>query len=130
VNCAVAGGIMNKRVLLIEDEPHIIEAITFLLERDGWRVTAHSNGADAVRKVAQTEPDLIILDVMLPNRSGFDVLREIRRTASMAALPVLMLTAKGQVKDREAAIEAGASLFMTKPFSNQEILENVQKLVR
>ena len=120
---------MGKSVLLIEDEPNIIEAISFILSRDGWTVATHSNGHDAVGVVESTLPDLIILDVMLPGKSGYEILREIRELHETQGIPVLMLTARGQVKDREMAERAGASRFMTKPFSNAEVLEAVRELV-
>lgn len=120
---------MGKTVLVIEDEPNIIEAISFILSRDGWSVATHSNGHDAVGVVQEAKPDLVILDVMLPGKTGFDILRELRGEVETAALPVLMLTAKGQVKDREMAERAGASRFMTKPFSNAEVLDAVRELV-
>ncbi|WP_372885271.1 response regulator transcription factor [Shimia sp.] len=120
---------MGKRVLLIEDEPNIIEAISFILSRDGWQVSTHSNGHDAVGVVQDKTPDLLILDVMLPGKSGYDILRELRDEDRTANLPVLMLTARGQTRDREMAEHAGASRFMTKPFSNAEVLEVVRELV-
>ena len=119
---------MGKRVLLVEDEPNIIEAIRFILNRDGWRVHTHSDGRDAVDVVRQTRPDVLILDVMLPGKSGYDILRELRTEFAEAELPVLMLTARGQMKDRELAERAGASRFMTKPFSNADMLEAVRSL--
>lgn len=120
---------MGKRVLLIEDEPNIIEAISFILTRDGWTVHTHEDGESAAARVRALPPDLVILDVMLPGRSGFDILRDLRSTADTRDLPVMMLTARGQTKDREMAMELGATYFMTKPFSNAEILENVRTLV-
>lgn len=120
---------MGKRVLLIEDEPNIIEAISFILSRDGWAVDTHSNGHDAVDVVRAKTPDLVILDVMLPGKSGYDILSELREDAATRDLPVLMLTARGQTKDRELAERIGASRFMTKPFSNAEVLEALRELV-
>lgn len=120
---------MGKNVLVIEDEPNIIEAISFILSRDGWSVSTHSNGHDAVGVVQNAMPDLVILDVMLPGKTGYDILRELRSEDATQGLPVLMLTAKGQVKDREMAERAGASRFMTKPFSNAEVLNAVRELV-
>ncbi|MEQ8901977.1 MAG: response regulator [Roseovarius sp.] len=120
---------MGKKVLLIEDEPNIIEAVSFILSRDGWEVKTHSNGHDAMEAVRLRTPDLIILDVMLPGKSGFDILAEIRGDAELAATPVLMLTARGQMKDREMAEKAGASQYMTKPFSNADVLAAVRDLV-
>jgi DNA-binding response OmpR family regulator len=120
---------MGRHVLLIEDEPNIIEAIRFLLSRDGWQVDTHSNGHDAADVIRATQPDLVILDVMLPGKSGFDILTEMRSSPDMLELPVLMLTARGQSRDREMAEKAGVSRFMTKPFSNAEVLDAVRDLV-
>lgn len=119
---------MGKEVLLIEDEPNIIEAISFILSRDGWTVHTHANGHDAAQVVRDKAPDVVILDVMLPGRSGYDILGELRETPETADLPVMMLTARGQTKDREMAERLGATRFMTKPFSNAEVLESVRAL--
>ncbi|SHK82984.1 Response regulator receiver domain-containing protein [Roseovarius marisflavi] len=120
---------MGKKVLLIEDEPNIIEAVSFILSRDGWEVKTHSNGHDAMEVVRLRAPDLIILDAMLPGKSGFDILTEIRGDAALGNTPVLMLTARGQSKDREMAERAGVSQYMTKPFSNADVLAAVRALV-
>ncbi|MHA6263814.1 response regulator transcription factor [Arenibacterium sp. CAU 1754] len=120
---------MNRHVLLIEDEPNIIEAIRFLLTRDGWHVDTHEDGSDAVEVIQAAKPDLVILDMMLPGKSGMEILRELRDIQDLAALPVLMLTARGQSRDRDMAERAGVSRFMTKPFSNTEVLTAVRDLV-
>lgn len=120
---------MGKRVLLIEDEPNIIEAISFILSRDGWTVHTHQDGLTALDKVQGFPPDLIILDVMLPGRSGFDILRDLRADDTTRGIPVMMLTARGQEKDRELAMRLGANHFMTKPFSNSEVRDLVRNLI-
>ena len=119
---------MAGHVLLIEDEPNIIEAIRFLLSREGWTVNTHSNGATAVQTVHARKPDVLILDVMLPGRSGYDILRDLREHPDTTTLPVLMLTARGQSRDREMAERAGVNAFMAKPFSNAEMLAAVRSL--
>lgn len=119
---------MGNRVLLIEDEPNIIEAISFILNRDGWQVSSHTNGETAVQAVREAGPDVLILDVMLPGRSGYDILQELRGDPATAALPVLMLTARGQARDRALANELGATRFMTKPFANAEVLSALREL--
>lgn len=119
---------MGQRVLLIEDEPNIIEAISYILSKDGWTVHTHSDGETAMDKVLQGVPDLVILDVMLPGRSGYDILRDLRSDSATADVPVMMLTARGQAKDRDLAIRLGATHFMTKPFSNTDFLESVRAL--
>lgn len=117
---------MARHVLLIEDEPHIAEAIRFLLVRDGLEVSIHREGQGALARLRALRPDLVILDVMLPGASGFEILTELRKDPETAGLPVIMLSARGQ--DRDAAIEAGADLYMMKPFSNREIREAVRRL--
>lgn len=120
---------MGKHVLLIEDEPNISEAIRFILTRDGFRVSCHDQGDDAVDVVRAERPDALILDAMLPGRTGYDILRALRAEPATAALPVLMLTARGQSRDRELATAAGASGFMAKPFSNAEVLASVRAML-
>ncbi len=119
---------MSRKVLLIEDEPNIAEAIRFLLTREGWQVETHGDGADALQVIRGAQPDLVILDVMLPGKNGMDILRDLRELDEMQNLPVLMLTARGQSRDREMAENAGVSRFMTKPFSNAEVLTAVRDL--
>jgi len=119
---------MAKTVLLIEDEPNIVEAIRFILSRDGWHVKTHAHGDTALDAVARVSPDAIILDAMLPNRSGFDILRDLRSDEKTRDLPVLMLTARGQDQDRELAERYGVSRFMTKPFSNTEVLDTLNEI--
>lgn len=119
---------MSRHVVLIEDEPNIAEAIRFLLTRDGWTVDTHGDGTDAVDVIRAARPDLVILDLMLPGKSGLEVIQELRAVAELQVLPVLMLTARGQLKDREMAERAGVTRFMTKPFSNAEVLSAVRDL--
>lgn len=119
---------MTARVLLIEDEPNISEAIRFILSRDGCDVTALADGLDAMRVVQELQPDVVILDLMLPGRSGLEILSDLRADPVTQGLPVLMLTAKGHGRDREAAERAGVSLFMTKPFSNDDMRAAVRSL--
>jgi len=120
---------MGKRVLLIEDEPNIIEAISFILTRNGWTVHTHSDGQTAVDRVRSLPPDVVILDVMLPGRSGFDILRDLRTDPETQAVPVMMLTGRGQTKDRALAEEWGVNHVMTKPLSNAEIISHIRALV-
>lgn len=118
----------GRVVLVIEDEPNISEAIRFILRRDGWAVQTHADGLDALHQIEAVRPRLVILDVMLPGRSGFDILQAMRDHDALRMVPVLMLTAKGQTADRDLAMRAGASLFMAKPFSNAELLASVRQL--
>ncbi|MDE0520937.1 MAG: response regulator [Boseongicola sp.] len=120
----------ETRVLLIEDEPNIIEAIRFILSREGWRVDTSPDGKNALEAVRSRSPDLVILDVMLPNRSGYDILSDMRADEATRDIPVMMLTARGQKKDKELAERLGVNKFMTKPFSNAEMLASARELVR
>ncbi len=120
---------MSKSVLIVEDEPFIMEALSFLLKREGLDVATFADGQGCVERIQSLKPDLVILDMMLPNRSGMQILEDLRAMDAFTSLPVLMLTAKGQKKDRAAAEDAGVSLFMTKPFANKEIIQNVHRLL-
>lgn len=119
---------MAKRVLLAEDEPNIAESVTFLLERAGFEVAIENDGRRVLEAVMADSPDVLVLDVMLPGLDGYEILRTLRADRDRESLPVLMLTAKGQREDREMALKCGADLFMTKPFSNTEIVSAVRKL--
>jgi DNA-binding response OmpR family regulator len=119
---------LGRRVLLVEDEINIFEAISFLLSRDGWEVSGHGNGATALDEISRLDPDVLVLDVMLPGRSGLDILRDLRKQPETADLPVLMLTAKGQSKDRDLALALGANAYLTKPFSNSEMVETLNRV--
>jgi DNA-binding response OmpR family regulator len=120
---------MDKSILLIEDELSIVEAIRFLLQREGWAVASHSDGADAVEVIRETKPDLLVLDYMLPGRSGLEIASDLRSDNAFDHMPILMLTAKGQAKDREQAEQAGVNRYMTKPFSNVEVVKAVRDLI-
>ena len=119
---------MAKRVLIVEDEPNIVESLRFLLEREGLDVAVQSDGGFAIDSITATRPDLVILDVMLPNRSGFDILADLHKMPSTPP-KVMVLTAKGQARDRDTAEEIGVDSFMTKPFSNKEIIATVLRLL-
>ena len=118
---------MSQHVLLIEDEPNIAEAISFLLSREGLRVSQVAEGEAALSLLRADRPDLVILDHMLPGRSGLEILASLRADPDTRDLPVMMLTARG--RDRAMAEEAGADRFMTKPFSNAEILSEIRQML-
>ncbi|MEL6794197.1 MAG: response regulator [Pseudomonadota bacterium] len=119
---------MDGKVLIVEDEPHIVESLRFILNRAGFEVTAVEDAESGMASLASQRPDVMVLDAMLPGASGFEMLRAIRATPAISALPVLMLTAKGQRRDREVAEDIGADMFMTKPFANAEVVDAVRKL--
>lgn len=119
---------MGKRILIAEDEHHLAESLTFILERAGYDVTTVFNGEAAMQQVWTATPDLLILDVMLPGINGFDLLKKIRAHDALKSLHVIVLTAKGQRQDRATAEEIGADLFLTKPFSNKDVVKAVDDL--
>jgi len=117
------------RVLIAEDDGHIVESLSFILGRDGFEVESVADGEAAlVRLAGPQRPDLLILDVMLPRRNGFEILKAIRADTRLQALPVLMLTAKAQPHDRAAAQALGADVYVTKPFANSEVLAQARRL--
>lgn len=119
---------MSKRVLLAEDEPNIVESLKFVLERAGFHVVVETDGRQALDHALTSPPDVMILDVMLPELDGYEVLRHLRADQRAEQVPVLMLTAKGQREDRETAMQSGADLFLTKPFANGDLVVAVKKL--
>lgn len=120
---------MATDILIAEDEPSILEALSFVLQRAGWSVHSVTDGEAVMDAVLATQPRVLVLDVMLPKRSGFDVLKQIRANPQTQNLPVLVLTAKGQQQDRRIAEELGADMFVTKPYSNADVVDAVRSLL-
>lgn len=116
-------------ILIAEDEPSILESLDFILRRAGWSIRSVTDGDAALDAVRRLHPRIVVLDVMLPKRSGFDVLKQIRASAETRTMPVLILTAKGQQQDRRIAEELGADGFVTKPYANAEVVGAVRQLL-
>lgn len=116
------------RVMIVEDEPNIVESLSFVFSREGWQVASALDGDSAIEGLLGEPPDVLVLDVMLPQQSGFAVLKRVRAEPGLCDLPVLILTAKGQEKDRSTAFRLGADAFVTKPFSNRDIVQQVREL--
>ena len=119
---------MSKTVLVAEDEPSIVVSLTFVLERAGFEVVVENDGAAVVDAAAARRPNAMILDAMLPGRDGYEILRLLRADPRTKALPVLMLTAKGQKEDRDAALAAGANQYMVKPYGNADLVAAIKAL--
>jgi DNA-binding response OmpR family regulator len=115
-------------ILLVEDDPSLVEALSFVLELAGFEVDSTGDGEEALRRMRRRPFSAVVLDIMLPGIDGFEVLRSIRADRALAALPVIVLTAKGQANDRRTAEAIGASAFITKPFSNDEVVACVSDL--
>lgn len=118
----------ERRLLIVEDEPNIVESLRFILEQASFRVDIVSDGSKAIEAMRDGRFALVILDIMLPGTNGLDILRTMRRDRLLSTLPVIVLTAKGQARDRQAAEEIGATAFITKPFSNADVVERVRQL--
>ncbi len=116
------------RILIVDDEPHILEVVRAYLAREGYEVSTASDGERALERARADSPDLIVLDVMLPRRSGFDVLRQLRADGSPVA--VIMLTARDDVIDRVAGLEIGADDYVTKPFEPRELVARIGAVLR
>ncbi|MBB4264466.1 response regulator [Roseospira visakhapatnamensis] len=121
---------MPTRLLIAEDEPSILESLVFILAREGYDIATARDGEDALDRLRDPKgpPGLLILDVMLPRLDGFEVLRRVRDDPALKRVPVLMLTAKGQARDRQMAEQMGADAFIAKPFSNQDVVRQARRL--
>jgi DNA-binding response OmpR family regulator len=117
------------KILIADDEPHIVAALEFLLVQSGYEVDVARNGDEALARIRSGRPDLVLLDVMMPARSGYDVCREVRAAPELAATKVVMLSAKGVQADMGKGMQAGADLYITKPFSNRELIDTIRRLL-
>lgn len=123
------GGNLAIDILIAEDEPSILESLDFILRRDGWSIESVTDGDAVLDGIRRLRPRMLVLDVMLPKRSGFDVLKQLRADVHTRDLPVLILTAKGQQQDRRIADELGADAFVTKPYANADVVGAVRQLL-
>ena len=119
-----------KKILIIDDEIHIVELLKFNLENNGYKVDYSYDGFDGYLKTKEFQPDLIILDWMLPNISGIDLLKKIRSDETLEQIPVIMLTAKNMEEDKLEGLEDGADDYITKPFSVKEVLARITSVLR
>lgn len=120
---------MSKRILIADDEPNIVMALEFLMQHDGYEVRTVADGEAAVAAITDFRPDLVLLDLMMPKRNGYEVCQWIRATPSLAATKVVMLTAKGRDVDVEKGIGVGADAYVTKPFATKELVAKVRGLL-
>jgi DNA-binding response OmpR family regulator len=121
-----AGTPVRPQVLIAEDEPHILLSLEVLLERAGYVTAAARDGEEALDLIARVRPDVVLLDVMMPKRNGYDVCRAVRADPDLRAIPIIMLSAKGQEVEILKGLELGAAAYVTKPFGNDEVLEAIR----
>ena len=120
---------MSKTVLVADDEPNIVAAIRFLLQQSGYAVHTARDGDEALEVIDRVVPDLVILDVMMPKKSGYEVCTRITRDPERRHIKVIMLSAKGRESEVTKGLATGANLYLTKPFSTRELLARVDELL-
>src|SRR5262249_268483 len=121
---------MKPKILVVDDEPDVVQLIEYNLKAAGYDVINAADGEEALKKARAGSPDLIILDLMLPEVEGLDVCKILRRDTSTSAIPIVMLTAKASETDRVLGLELGADDYVTKPFSPRELVLRVKRLLR
>jgi DNA-binding response OmpR family regulator len=121
---------MASKILIVEDEPDIVELLVYNLDQAGFETEALFNGADALDRVKIEPPDLVLLDLLLPEVDGLEICRTLKRDPETASIPIIMLTAKGEAIDRIVGLELGADDYITKPFSPREVMLRVRAVLR
>lgn len=120
---------MPKRILIVDDEPNIVLSLEFLMKKSGYEVTTATDGDQALAAVDRDNPDLVLLDVMMPRKDGYQVCQILRERTDLPDLRIVMLTAKGRDVEREKGLSLGADDYITKPFSTQDVVDKVDELL-
>jgi DNA-binding response OmpR family regulator len=120
---------MSRKILIVDDEPNIVMSLEFLLRREGFDVAVAADGDEVAAQMSANRPDLVLLDVMMPRKNGYDVCREIRANPSCDGVKVVMLTAKGRDTEVSKGMALGADAYVTKPFSTKELAAMVHQLL-
>jgi len=117
--------LISKRILIIEDDPSVLRATSYILEKEGYEVLSAQNGLEGLKKAKDSNPDLLLLDVMLPGIDGFEICHSLRGEPGTADLPILMFSAKGQETDKATGLKVGADEYITKPVDREVLLSKV-----
>ena len=120
---------MGKRILIVDDEPNIVISLEFLMRKEGFEVAVAGDGEEALAKVASFAPDLVLLDVMMPKKSGFEVCEALRADPDKSELKIVMLTAKGRDTEVAKGLAIGANAYVTKPFSTKDLVARVKTML-
>ena len=120
---------MANKILVVDDEPNIVLSLEFLMKQAGFLVRTAPDGEAGLAAIAVEQPDLVLLDVMMPRKNGYEVCQAIRANPEWKAIRIIMLTAKGREVEREKGLALGADDYITKPFSTQEVVERVRELL-
>ena len=118
-----------RSVLIVDDEPNIVLSLQFLMKKAGFDVRTARDGEEALAEIARAAPDLVLLDVMMPKRDGFDICQTVRANPAWQGIRIVLLTAKGRDIEREKGLALGADDYVTKPFSTRDVLARIEKLV-
>ena len=121
---------MSAHIFVVEDEKPILTLLTYNLQKEGYKVSSSSNGEEALSSIKEKKPDLVLLDWMLPDLSGIDVCKSLRRDKNYKNLPIIMLTAKGEEEDKVKGLESGVDDYITKPFGFNELMARIKALLR
>ena len=119
----------RKKILIADDNQNIRDALTYLLEDEGYEIELAKDGAETIRLIRKQQPDILFLDIMMPEMNGYDVCRTIRSDQALKDIYIIMLTAKGQVAEQERGMDVGANEYIVKPFSPMEILSRVKQVL-
>ena len=117
------------KILIADDEPNIVISLEYLLKREGYEVLVARDGQEALDAIVREHPDLVLLDVMMPHKTGFEVCQAVRTTPGVDSIPILMLTARGRETDVAKGLALGANAYMTKPFSTRELVLKVAEML-
>jgi two-component system, OmpR family, alkaline phosphatase synthesis response regulator PhoP len=120
---------MTHKILIADDEPNIVISLEYLMKREGYEVVVARDGQEAVDAILRERPQLVLLDVMMPKKTGFEVCQEVRAIDAVKDTPILMLTAKGRDTDVAKGLGVGATAYMTKPFSTKDMAQKVRELL-
>jgi DNA-binding response OmpR family regulator len=120
---------MTHKILIADDEPNILVSLEFLMRREGYKVLLARDGKEALAAIARERPALVLLDVMMPGKSGFDVCQEVRADEALSGVRILLLTAKGRESDVAKGMALGANGYITKPFSTKELAASVREML-
>ena len=121
---------MKAKIFIVEDEPSIVQLVKYNLEKENFKVLVSNNGEEGLQEIKKTEPDLILLDWMLPDLSGIDICKALRKDIKFKNIPIIMLTARSQEEDKVLGLNVGADDYLPKPFSNLELIARVNALLR
>ena len=120
---------MSHKILIADDEPNIVISLEYLMQREGYAVSVARDGEEAIAAILRDRPDLVLLDVMMPKKSGFEVCQEVRANDAAQGILILMLSAKGRDTDFAKGLGLGADAYMTKPFSTKELVQKVRQML-